>query len=116
MVEKRKLFLYSFFFKNCTSLGPNCSILLGSWKGQIEKKFQSRIHRGQFRFWRGRNDICPTRLAFGVNLALFILQCTRVRCKREKVSENLSCYDVTLFSDNSDLRGGFQTNFVRLLG
>ena len=97
MVEKRKLFLYSFFFfKNCTSFGPNWSILLGSWKGQIEKKFQSRIHRGQFRFWRGRNDTCPTRfgsnspkrtlmgqigpreiganLAFGVNLALFILQ------------------------------------------
>ena len=106
MVEKRKLFLYSFFFKNCTSLGPNWSILLGSWKGQIEKKFQSRIHRGQFRFLRGRNGTCPTRfgsnspkrtlmgqigpreiganLAFGVNLALFILQCiqslTEGRC------------------------------------
>ena len=98
MVEKRKLILYFlFFFKNCTSLGPNWSILLGSWKGQIEKKFQSRIHRGQFRFWRGRNGTCPARfgsnspkrtlmgqtgpreiganLAFGVNLALFILQC-----------------------------------------
>ena len=97
MVEKRKLFLYSFFFKNCTSLGSNWSILLGSWKGQIEKKLQSRIHRGQFRFLRGRNGTCPTRfgsnspkrtlmgqtgpreiganLAFGVNLALFILQC-----------------------------------------
>ena len=93
----RKLFLYYFFFKNCSSLGPNWSILLGSWKGQIEKKFQSRIHRGQFRFWRGRNGTCPTRfgsnspkrtlmgqigpreiganLAFGVNLALLILQC-----------------------------------------
>ena len=98
MVEKRKLFLYFlFYFKNCTSLGPNWSILLGSWKGQIEKKFQSRIYRGQFRFWRGQNGTCPARfgsnspkrtlmgqtspreiganLAFGVNLALFILRC-----------------------------------------
>ena len=74
--KKENYFYILFFFKNCTSLGPNWSILLGSWKGQIEKKFQSRIHRGQCKFWRGRNDICPTRLAFGVNLALFILQCT----------------------------------------
>ena len=81
----------------CTFSGPNWSILVGSWRGQIKKKFQSRIHRGQFRFWRGRNSTCPNRfgsnspkrtlmgkispqqiganLAFGVNLALFILQC-----------------------------------------
>ena len=98
--KKENYFYILFFFKNCTSLGPNWSILLGSWKGQIEKKFQSRIHRGQFRFWRGRNDTCPTRfgsnspkrtlmgqigpreiganLAFGVNLALFILQWTAI--------------------------------------
>ena len=95
--KKKIIFIFSFFFKNFTSLGPNWSILLGSWKGQIEKKFQSRIHRGQFRFWMGRNGTCPARfgsnspkrtlmgqtgpreiganLAFGVNLALFILQC-----------------------------------------
>ena len=83
--------------KNCILLGPNWWILLGFWKGQIEKKFQSGIHLGQFRFWRGRNGTCSARFglnspqrtsrgqispkdigansAFGVNLALFILQC-----------------------------------------
>ena len=37
--------------KNCILLGPNWWILLGFWKGQIEKKFQSGIHLGQFRFY-----------------------------------------------------------------
>ena len=144
MVEKRKLFLYFlFFFKNCTSLGPNWSILLGSWKGQIEKKFQSRIHRGQFRFWRGRNGTCPARfgsnspkrtlmgqtgpreiganLAFGVNLALFILQCTsqfiaclnEVSLRRLKREWEQSIVKRQLSDNNSNSKQGLKSDAKR---
>ena len=38
MVEKNKIiFIFSFFFKNCTSLGPNWSILLGSCRAKLRK-------------------------------------------------------------------------------
>ena len=70
-VEQKLTTLLTVYYY-CTFSEPNWSILVGSWRGQIEKKFQSRIHRGQFRFWRGQfrfwrgqNGTCPNR--FGSN-------------------------------------------------
>ena len=93
--------------------------LLGSWKGQIEKKFQSGIHLDQFRVWRGLTGTFLTRfglnslkrpstgqigpqnisadLAYGVNLALFILQysyncmgCWRTIWKKDTCTCNIT--------------------------